>query len=388
MPLTLGEKRGFLGFGIVLLLLMTLAAWLNSGKQDQGEGYPSSFSTLPRGGKAAFLLLQQSGYPVGRWEKPPMELPVDATGTTLILAGPESYPRPEEYSAIIRFVVRGGRVLIAGVQPNLFVPQAGTELGDGRIGLEECVPAVLSHLTRGGVISQDGNLIWKATNAAAVVHYKDRGENPVVVSYPLGQGQVTWWASTLPLRNDGIRDRGNLDLLLNSIADSKRILWDEYYHREHAYDSGHHDNPAQIWALGQIAFFGLLALLTFSRRSGPLVSLARESRLSPLEFVETLGNVFERARGTQMAVEIALNRFQQMGVRRLGIRGSSSPKEMVVAMGQRGLKLPEHEAALVGGSAEAATDTNLSGKEALRYVGALIHAMRVLEGPIESKERT
>jgi Domain of unknown function (DUF4350) len=388
MPLTLGEKRGFLGLGMVLLLLMTLAAWLNSGKQDQGDGYPSSFSTLPHGGKAAFLLLEQSGYPVERWDKPPLELPVDARATTLILAEPESYPRPEEYSAIIRFVVRGGHVLLAGVQSNLFVPQGTTELGDGRIGLEECVPAIPSHLTRGGEISQDGNLIWKATTAAAVVHFEDRDEDPVVVSYPLAQGQVIWWASTLPLRNDGIRDRGNVDLLLNSVADSKRILWDEYYHREHAYDSGHHNNPAQIWALGQIAFFGLLALLTFSRRSGPLVSLPRESRLSPLEFVETLGNVFERAHGTQVAVEIALNRFQQMVVRRLGIRGVSSPKEMVVAMVQHGLKLPEQEAALVAGSADAATDTDLSEKEALRYVGALIHAMHVLERPIESQERT
>jgi hypothetical protein len=379
MPLTTSEKRGFIALGTGMLLLMTLAAWLNSDNRDRDEGHPSSYSVQRNGGKAAFLVLQQSGYPVERWEKSPAELPGDADGIMLVLAGPESNPRMEEYGSIIRFLQRGGRVLVAGTSPDHFVPQSSAEFGDVRVGHAKCKPVAPTHLTRGGAISQDGDLVWNFSSEAALVHYTDKADKPVVVSYALGRGQVVWWASALPLTNAGIRDRGNLDLLLNSVGDSKRILWDEYYHREHLFSSGHHDNPAQMWALGQVAFLGILVVLTYSRRSGPIVPLLRKSRLSPLEFVETLGNVFERARGTQVTVEIALNRFQQMAARRLGLRGNADPEEIVLAMEQRGLKLPANADALVKASDDAAGDPALSEKRALEYVQALNQAMRLLD---------
>ncbi len=386
MPLTFGEKRGFLVLGLALLGLMCLVAWLNSENRDQGEGHPSSYSVLRNGGKAAFLLLQQSGYPVERWEKSPSQLPVDAENVTLIIAGPESYPRQEEYSAIIRFLDRGGRVLVAGASPENFVPQSSAEFGDARVGGAECKPVALTQLTRGGPISQDGDLWWDYSDAA-VVHFQDKDGKPVVISYAVSKGEVIWWASALPLTNAGIREHGNLSLLLNSVSSSNRILWDEYYHREHTYSAGHHENPAKLWALAQIAFFGILLVLTFSRRSGPLVPLVRESRLSPLEFVETLGNVFQRARGTQVAVEIALNRLQQMAARRLGIRGNSAPQEIVLAMSQHGLKLPADVAALVEAAGDAASDPELSEKQALHSVRALNQAMRMLDPATIEAER-
>ncbi len=379
MPLTTGEKRGFIVFGVGLLLLMTLVAWLNSDNKDE-EGSPSSYSAQRGGAKAAYLLLQQSGYPVERWNKPPDQLPADETDATLVLAGPETYPDSQEFVAINRFLLRGGRVLITGTfLPYRFVPQSSVEYKDQRVGFAESKPVAPTHLTRGGPISQNGMLSWDYANDTAVVHFKDDKHRPVVVSYPVGQGQVIWWASSLPLTNAGIRDRGNLDLLLNSVADSKHILWDEYYHNLHEERLGYHGNPAASWAWAQIGFLGLLVILTYSRRSGPLVPLAREPRLSPLEFVETLGSVFHRARGTQVAIEIALNRFQQIAARRLGIRGSSTATEIVQAMTQRGLKLPENTATLVRISEDAAGDPELSEKRALDHVKALNQATQLLD---------
>jgi hypothetical protein len=384
MPVTAGEQRGFIGFGIALLLVMTLVAWLSSNQKDQGEGSPSSYNVQPHGGKAAYLLLQQSGYTVERWKQPPAQLPADASGALLVLAGPESYPHAEEMSGIIRFLMRGGAVLIAGVRPNSFVPQAASEEGDPRVGFAECKPVAPTRLTRGGPISQDGDLVWGSDKDAAVVHFKDKEEKPVVVSYALGQGRVIWWASALPLTNAGIRDRGNLDLLFNSVGDSPRILWDEYYHEEHDTASAHRSNPAQMWALVQAGFLGLLVILTFSRRSGPVVPLVRESRLSPLEFVETLGSVFHRAHGTQVAVEIAFGRFQQIAARRLGIRGTTSANDILIAMAQRGIKVPADVAALVGRSEEASGDTELSEKQALEHVQALNQATRLLDPAVSA----
>jgi|HubBroStandDraft_1064217.scaffolds.fasta_scaffold00004_166 hypothetical protein len=384
MPVTAGEQRGFIGLGIVLLLLMTLAAWLSSNQRDQGAGSPSSYDTQRNGAKAAYLLLQKSGYPVERWKQPPAKLPADASGVMVVIAGPESSPQAEEMSGIVRFLLRGGSVLIAGVPPDSFVPQAASKNDDLRVGFAECKPVAPTSLTRGGPISQDGDLVWDSAKDAAVVHFvthsaDDDDDKPVVVSYAVGQGRVIWWASALPLTNAGIRDRGNLDLLLNSIGDSRRILWDEYYHEEHERTSTHSSSRAQMWALAQAAFLGLLVILTFSRRSGPVVPLVRESRLSPLEFVETLGSVFHRARGTQVAVEIAFSRFQQVAARRLGIRGTASANDILSAMAQRGLKVPADVAGLVGRSEEASGDTELSEKRALEHVQALNQATLLLD---------
>jgi hypothetical protein len=383
MPVTAGEQRGFIVFGIGLLLVMTLVAWLNSNQRDQGEGSPSSYNVQRRGAKAAYLLLQKSGYAVERWKQPPPKLPAEASGVMLVLAGPESYPQAEEMSGIIRFLLRGGSVLIAGVRPSSFVPQSSASAEELRVGFAECKPVAPTRLTRGGPISQDGDLAWDSSKDAAVVHFKDKDDKPVVVSYSLGQGRVIWWASALPLTNAGIRNRGNLDLLLNSVGDSRRILWDEYYHEEHTRTSGHPSNPAQMWALAQAGFLGLLVILTFSRRSGPVLPLVRESRLSPLEFVETLGSVFHRAHGTQVAVEIAFSRFQQIAARRLGIRGTASANDILGAMSQRGLKVPPEVAALVGRSEDASGDTELSEKRALEHVQALNQATRLLD-PVAS----
>jgi hypothetical protein len=394
MPVTAGEQRGFIGFGIGLLLVMTLVAWLSSNQSDQGAGSPSSYNVQRRGAKAAYLLLKQSGYAVERWKQPPAQLPADASGVMLVLAGPESYPQAEERSGIVSFLLRGGSVLIAGVAPNAFVPQSGAHAEELRVGFAECEPAAPTSLTRGGPISQDGDLVWDSSKDAAVVHFvtpSKEGDHahPVVVSYALGRGRVIWWASALPLTNAGIRNRGNLDLLLNSVGDRRRILWDEYYHEEHEMAATHSSNPAQMWALAQVGFLALLVIVTFSRRSGPVVPLVRESRLSSLEFVETLGSVFHRARGTQVAVEIAFSRFQQIAARRLGIRGTANAKDILLAMAQRGLKVPADVASLVGRSDEATGDTELSEKRALEHVQALHQATLLLEPVVSmAKDKT
>jgi hypothetical protein len=394
MPLTTGEQRGFVASGIGLLLVMTIVAWLSSKQKDQGEGTPSSYNVQRRGAKAAYLLLQQSGYAVERWKQPPAKLPADASGVMLVLAGPESYPHAEEFSGILRFLLGGGTVLIAGVNPSSFVPQSSATEGDVRIGYAECRAVAPTSLTRGGPISQDGDLVWDSSKDAAVVHFvalskDDKDDRAVVVSYALGRGRVMWWASALPLTNAGIRDRGNLDLLLNSVGDSRRILWDEYYHEVHERASARASNPAQMWALAQAGFLALLVILTFSRRSGPVVPLVRESRLSPLEFVQTLGSVFHRARGTQVAVEITFSRFQQIAARRLGIRGTASANDILVAMAQRGLKVPPDVASVVGSSDQAAGDTELSEKRALEHVRALNQATLLLEPVVSAaKDKT
>jgi hypothetical protein len=206
---------------------MSAAAYLQS-EADKGDGGPSSYSNLRYGAKAAYLLLQQSGYPMERWNRSPKDLPEDAHGILLIVARPLSRPTGEESNALSRFLLHGGSVLAAGMLPDAFVSKAAAANGDPRIGGTECKAVAPTHLARGGSISQDGDLKWDSTDSSQVVHFADPKGNAVVVTYTVGKGLVIWWASAWPLENAGIREKNNLELLLNSTAGYQRVLWDEH----------------------------------------------------------------------------------------------------------------------------------------------------------------
>jgi hypothetical protein len=188
-----------------------------------------------------------------------------------------------------------------------------------------------------------------------------------------------WWASAWPLENAGIREKNNLELLLNSTAGYKRVLWDEFYQGTQQQKASHKPVRAYSWALAQFAMIALAVVLTYSRRSGPLVPLAQPSRGSPMEFVETLASVFRRARSTHVAVEIAFQRFRQVAARRIGIRGTSSASEIVDAMSHRGIHMSESTANLVRQSELTVGDAALTERAAMAFVRALNEATRAMD---------
>ena len=64
------------------------------------------------------------------------------------------------------------------------------------------------------------------------------------------------------------------------------------------------------WAGLQVAIAFIALMCTFSRRSGPVRMPATDSRLSPLEFVETLGDLYSNAHAAPAAVGVAYQRLR------------------------------------------------------------------------------
>jgi hypothetical protein len=236
-----------------------------------------------------------------------------------------------------------------------------------------------SRITRGGPIAMRGPLTWEKSRALeTLVHYTCK-DDPVVVSYMVGQGQVIWWASSLPLTNQGIRDKNNLNLLINSLDERKHILWDEYFQGEEKRQLRVFP-PAVKWALvAQSLAFAAMLLFTFSRRSGPVIPLVPESRLSPLEFVDTLGNLYQRAAAAQVPVEIAFTRFRQLAARRLGLFGNIKAQQLSQAMRQRRLVSDKNFDVRLLRAEEAISDPSLTEKEALALVQFLNQAAEALD---------
>jgi hypothetical protein len=337
MPLKLdkSDRRLLLSAAAILLLVIVAITFTTSSEQD--SGIPSSYSAQSRGAKAAYLLLEEEGYRVERWDLPPSALPVEASQHTLVLALPLRSPSREEEEALRLFLHRGGRILATGFTSAQFLPDAEIDpeplvspLGKGY------QPQLLTSLTRGGTIHMSPGAYWKKASPNQLVHYADEGR-PIVVSYKVGKGQVIWWASSMPLSNAEIAHDGNLALLLGSLGDAAytRVYWDEYFHTDTRTVGSYIREKPVYFGLLQGSIIVLALLVTYSRRNGPVYPVNEPSRLSPLEFVETLGGMYRQAKATRVALEVPYARFRMLATRQLGLHADVPAGDLARAIRNR-----------------------------------------------------
>lgn len=338
------DRRLLMWTGVILLPLVVLLALFSDNEQD--SGVPSTYSSMSSGAKAAYLYLKEEGYNVDRWENPPDELPRDAHNTVLVLASPRGAPTSIEKNALQMFLNRGGRILVTGYSGTWFVPKTDIVLEPlpGAVW-KDYEPQIVSPLARAGTIKMSPSAHWGDAGPGQLVHYAHEGKG-IVVSYAFGDGEVIWWAANQPLTNAGIRQAGNLTLLLNSLGGSKgtRILWDEYFHSLHLSGTSVMWAPPLKYGFWQCLLVFVALFLTFGRRNAPIRPLTEPSRLSPLEFVHTLGNLYRRADATRTALEVPYNRFRTLLIKRLGLRNDVSSSELLESARKKlGYRDPDFE---------------------------------------------
>jgi Domain of unknown function (DUF4350) len=364
-----GDRRLFLAAGVILALMVGVSAVLTEGSGNVVE-LPSSYSVASGGAKAAFRLLTESGYRAERWEQSLTELPSGA-GATLILAEPESAPTREEHAAVLRFVEQGGTLITTGMSGSLFLPERHVS-ADPVAGLtwEKMSAQAPTAITRAAPeITLAPRAYWDSEVFAIPLYGSSDRER--VIEYPYRAGRVMWWASATPLTNAGIREPGNLEFVLASVGGSdRRVLWDESFHG-YRRSSSAPIGWRPLAALGaQALIFAAAVVLTYSRRSGPLVPSVVERRLSPLEFVRTLGSLYQRAGATSVAVDAAYQRFTFALTRRLGLAGTASPEELERAVRDR-WKVDADFGDVLRACDRARTDPGLSAADALKLTRAL-----------------
>jgi hypothetical protein len=326
MPLTLTreEKRAAIIFTSIVTVCIVAAIVFSSDK-EKDPFYPSSTSTHSHGAKGTYLMLKESGYSVERWYESPEGLPTEGTKSTLIIADPRFFANNTEKQAISRYLQKGGHVLAIGPRAGDLLPvDEVTTLTVRQPEAKPIAPAMPSRITRGGPFKSRWESKWVVTSPDQMVHYATV-DGPVVISYRYGEGEVIWWSASEPLTNAGITESGNLDLLLNSIGDrGTKVYWDEYFHSSRKSLWARVADTPLKWLIAQLAMFMGLAMITYSRRSGPQRPLNERPRLSSLEFIETLGGLYKRSRSPRFAVEVAWDRFRNVVMRKLGFRHDAS----------------------------------------------------------------
>jgi hypothetical protein len=338
MPAALasGDRKILLIAGAVLFVLTLGLAFLGRDPAGQGMQIPSTYSAQPGGARAAYLLLQELHYKVSRWERSPTEIPTDPEDAVLILADPWEPPTKEDRNALQSFVEDGGQVIFTGARIETYFPKAKTYEGFRNTEWKTFSADVPSNYTAGAPkIELQTSTTWQKPAADQLPLYGDT-QSPVVVSWRIGDGRILWWAAATPLTNSGISREGNLNFFLNAMNSplpgenpARQIYWDEYFHGERTSLWSYVQRTPVAWGLVQVSILGLIVVFTFSRRSGPTVLPPVVSRLAPLEFVDTLGGLYERAGAEPAVVGFVYQRFRATLSRQLRI--SSSVSDTVLA---------------------------------------------------------
>ena len=341
-PIDSGDRKILLIAGAVLVVLTAGLAFVGGDSQEHGMSIPSTYSASPGGARAAYLLLEELHYKVSRWELSPTELPIGDVDAVLIIADPLDTPTKEEIEALQDFVAEGGQVIFTGERIKSFFLKARVDERFPKAEWKTFAANIPSNYTAGAqkIVLQTGTA-WQTPEASQLALYGDAG-SPVVVNWRIGDGRILWWAAATPLTNSGILREGNLNFFLNALnfplpveKTAVQIYWDEYFHGERTSLWSYVRKTPVAWGLMQISILGLIVIFTFGRRSGPVVLPPVISRLAPLEFVDTLGGLYERARAEPAVVGFVYQRFRATLSRQLRISSSASDTELAEAVQNR-----------------------------------------------------
>jgi hypothetical protein len=195
-----------------------------------------------------------------------------------------------------------------------------------------------------------------------------------VVEYDWGKGHIVWWASSTPLENGSLSRAHNLDLLLNSLGprEGHRFYWDESLHGEIRSTWSYVAGPSWTMLWIGLPVLGLLVVLSFSRRSGPVRDLPPPARATPIEFLEALGALYRNAGASSTAISIAWERFRRHSLQLCGQRGSKMGAAELAAVIRR--RFPQADASLEADLAaceEAAWSEEANPRQALGLVQTL-----------------
>jgi Domain of unknown function (DUF4350) len=380
--------------GALLIVMLTVSVVLSPPEGGLPSPVPSTYSAQSAGAKAAYMLLSQLHYPVRRWEEAPTELPKDGSNTLLILSNPTQVPSTKEREALANFVASGGHVLFTGSNIADFFPDAavsGKGLDPQRVSYTPNFPSGISR--NAPRITFQPQAYWRELNEEQLALYGNT-DAPAVVSWQIDDGAILWWCGPTPLINSGITEDDNLAFFLNSVSNwspgnSYQIYWDEYFHGQRSSLWSYARNTPLTWGLIQIGLVAAAVIFTFGRRRGPVYRPATVSRLSPLEFVDTLGGLYERAGAGSSAVAVSQTRLRYLLTRQLGMPGDTPDVQLAQAAEQR-LGWKDFSVENVLGRANVASRiAKLKPREALDLVQDLErHAQKLEVHPRLSQEKT
>ncbi len=295
------------GIGIgVALVLVTIAAGIQSAQSKQSAPALASDSSQPDGARALRLWLEALGYEVSSETSRVFALP-EQTSVALILE-PSYAITAEEWETLDAWIDDGGTLVVAGNAQGSML--ANSHFDFHIAYLLNTIPALTaqSPLWLSPPLTTPVSVNTRAyfeTKRLDYVSHLAVGDQPVVVSFTQGQGRVILSAAPFPFTNAGLKVAGNAEFVLNVVAPAIRdgLVWfNEWHHgqRGPSVEVTGPDRWLRATPTGHALLYSIailyLALIARGRLFGRPVPLPNHvSRRAPLEHITAIANLRRQA---------------------------------------------------------------------------------------------
>lgn len=368
-----GDLTILIGAGLAMAIL-TVVSFMFAPSDSSPRVAGSSYSAQDDGAKAAYLVLKELGHDVRRSFEPLAEIDVEPAHASLFIVEPAEGPSEQDKKAVRAWLESGGVVLAFGRSAAAFLPGAAFAQGNGSSATDvRRFDAVLP----GPLTSEAPHVSARSADRprldpAYIPVYSSSG-SVAVVAARFGNGRVVWSLDGTTVENDGIRREGNVRFLANAAGapGARRILWDEFYHGERRSLWSYIAGTALAWGGAQVGLVVLAAMAAVSRRRGPVRARFVEPRTSPLEFIDTMGVLYERAGAAYAAIDAVRTRVRRRLAAAAGLSIAASDGRLAAAAAQRAGIDSARAAAALRTAADVLRRSPLADADAVRMVAEL-----------------
>ncbi len=335
------SRDQWLAVGLFAILLALVVFTVMQEQRQQQLPPLTSFSNQPDGSRALYLWLSELGYTPDNQSQALYTIPDEAD--MVLLLEPPLPPQDGELRLLEEWVEAGGILLLAG---RSWSTQSALVYFEAERRIRAVPETAEFHPTTPRW--QSPPLTEPPTWPAApylhteVVDFVVEGVvngRPVILSRPLGEGQVWLVADATIFTNEGLQQRGSAELVQNlvSLIGPTGRIWFDDWHRgirpQEATITDLNDWLRQT-PLGQaILLFAavlFMGLLLRGRPFGPPVPLPDTTRRrAPLEYITAIANLSRRAGHTQAVAHDYQQRLKRHLARRYRLNPNLPHAEFV-----------------------------------------------------------
>ncbi len=398
---------------VVLLLGINLLFYVKPEPDAEMDEYAdrSTHSGRPYGTLGAYLLLQESGLPVSRWEQDYRALADRQDVRVLIFVEPRNKPKSRQLRALAEWIGRGGTFVIferswplrLGRQqlvPGSYLPPDDTGSAFGKAPVQRVVPWQPGGAFQGvnwlGVSPKATTVTMQQVPAsvpaddtpfqfqmATFVPLAGIQETPAVAEVRYGAGRIIYVGDPFVIANQGLAEGDNARFLLNLVRlathnNAGQVVFDDYHHGYRTTNGGllgllgYFRGTPIPWMVWHTVALGLLAAYTLGRRFGRPVRLPVKPRTNALEFVTAMAQIQKAAAARDLALENLYRRFHRRLCHSTGLPTTAPLKELCLAASERfGYPMSEWRAVTERCQAVIEGRTTISDAELLRLAQRL-----------------
>jgi len=327
-----------------LLIALNFIFFVDPREVEENEvtGSRSSYRATPFGTLAFYTLLEESGYPVERFERPLTELKQNGPGTLVIIAA--NSLGEGEFNSLKDWVDGGGLLVVIDRDvPGLSFGEAvvNTERVYSNSVARPLQPTPYVRNVERVALSQFATRI-NLSSRAATYHLGDTS-GAVLADARVGKGRVVFLTDPYVVANNGVRAADNVMVALNLFTDrpAGKIAFDEYHHGYGASAGGggvmaYFRGTPVPWMVWQGALIAALLVYSYGRRFARPLPLRRERRTTNLEFVSSMATVTRLARASGVAVESVYSEFRKRLCRFANMPATADNAKLASAVSRRG----------------------------------------------------